>query len=37
MSGYVFSDKIMQTRHAVEGLHNFQEISQPSECLNERM
>ena len=30
-------EKIMQTRHAVEGLHNFQEISQPSECLNERM
>ena len=26
-------EKIMQTRHTVEGSHNFQEISQPSECL----
>ena len=27
--------KVMQTRDAVEGLHNFRKFSQPPECLHE--
>ena len=30
-------ETVMQTRDAVEGLHNFREFFQPPECLDEAM